>query len=174
MMSKSSFWANFRENLKRRGWTALLCVLTMFLALPVRGAMQISANQQKLRTNRVFLDASRTPADWLKERFLYETVCDTTLLVVFLVLAILLAVQGFSWLDNRRKLDMYLSVPIPSRRRYAVIYGNGVGIRALISRLPADNASGWFSDGSWLGEKCFFMRCWYMCAIWSIFSRSTI
>ncbi len=50
----------------------------------------------------------------LKERFLYETVCDTTLLVVFLVLAILLAVQGFSWLDNRRKLDMYLSVPIPS------------------------------------------------------------
>lgn len=131
MMSKSSFWANFRENLKRRGWTALLCVLTMFLALPVRGAMQISANQQKLRTNRVFLDASRTPADWLKERFLYETVCDTTLLVVFLVLAILLAVQGFSWLDNRRKLDMYLSVPIPSRRRYAVIYGNGVGIFAL-------------------------------------------
>ncbi len=69
MTSKSSFWVNCRENLKRRGWTSLLCVLAMFLALPVRGAMQISANQQKLRTNRVFLDASRTPADSLERTF---------------------------------------------------------------------------------------------------------
>lgn len=48
MISKSSFWASMRENLKRRGWTVLLCMLVMFLVLPVSQAMAVSVNRQKV------------------------------------------------------------------------------------------------------------------------------
>ena len=55
-------------------------------------------------------------------------------------LAVLLAVQGFSWMDSKRKLDLYLSVPVSSRKRFAVIYLNGAAIFAvcyLAMLLPA-------------------------------------
>ena len=62
--------------------------------------------------------------------------------LVFL-LALLFAVQGFSWLDSRRKLDLYLSVPVSTRRRFAVVYRNGAAVFAvcyfvmLLLALPA-------------------------------------
>ncbi len=41
------------------------------------------------------------------------------------ILAILIAVQGFSYLYDRKKVDMYHSVPVSAKRRFAVIYLNG-------------------------------------------------
>ncbi|MDE5931719.1 MAG: hypothetical protein K2H40_04455, partial [Lachnospiraceae bacterium] len=56
------------------------------------------------------------------------------------VLGILIAVQGFSYLYDRKKVDVYHSVPVPAKRRFAVIYINGLlmyVIPALFSILLA-------------------------------------
>lgn len=53
--------------------------------------------------------------------------------VPIMVLAVYIAVQGFSYLHSRRKIDLYHSVPVSARRRFVVIYGNGL----VIYLLPA-------------------------------------
>ena len=41
------------------------------------------------------------------------------------MVAIIAAIQGFSYMYQRKKLDMYMSVPVTKGRRFAAIYLNG-------------------------------------------------
>ena len=138
MTSKSSFWVNCRENLKRRSWTVLLCALALFLALPVRLALEISVESRRIAQSPSWL-GEMTQREWLGSVFM-EYSSDTVFTILVCALAVLLAVQGFSWMDSKRKLDLYLSVPVSSRKRFAVIYLNGAAIFAvcyLAMLLPA-------------------------------------
>lgn len=47
--------------------------------------------------------------------------------IVF-ALAAIIGMQGFSYLYDRRKVDMYHSVPVSKNRRFAVVYVNGLVI----------------------------------------------
>lgn len=139
MMSGKSFWVNHMENLKRRGWTYLLCAFTLFLALPVWQAMQISAMQQRMKIEPYYYGYNN-PKEALRNAFLKEVTFGGELLLLIVAFAVLLAVQGFSWQNSRRKLDLYMSVPISSRARFRIIYLNGVWIFAssyLVSLLLA-------------------------------------
>jgi len=52
---------------------------------------------------------------------------DNTYGFVFL-LAAAIGLQGFSYLYDQRKVDVYHSVPVSKNRRFAVVYGNGLVI----------------------------------------------
>ena len=130
MISKSSFWASMRENLKRRGWTLLLCMLVMFLVLPVSQAMAVSVNRQKVDVGGSFYMAGENGREWVAETFMNAISFDIRLSAVIGAFAVLLAIQGFSWLYSRKKTDMYMSVPVSSRKRYFTNYLNGIGIFA--------------------------------------------
>ncbi len=139
MMSGKSFWANHIENLKRRGWTYLLCIFTLFLALPVWRAMQISAMQQRMKIEPYYYGYS-DPKEILRNAFLEQITFGGELLLIIFAFAVLLAIQGFSWQNSRKKLDLYMSVPISSMARFRIIYLNGVWIFAssyLVSLLLA-------------------------------------
>lgn len=125
MTLKSSFWVNCRENLKRRSWTILLCASALFLALPIRLALEISVENRRITEDPRWLGDLTTPREWLQECFMRAS-SNMFMTVLIFGLAVLFAVQGFSWLDSRRKLDLYLSVPVSGRKRFAVIYLNGV------------------------------------------------
>ena len=114
MMSGKSFWANHIENLKRRGWTYLLCIFTLFLALPVWRAMQISAMQQRMKIEPYYYGYS-DPKEILRNAFLEEITFGGELILIIFAFAVLLAIQGFSWQNSRKKLDLYMSVPISSK-----------------------------------------------------------
>ena len=128
MISKSSFWASMRENLKRRGWTVLLCMLVMFLVLPVSQAMAVSVNRQKVEAGGSYYMAGNNGREWVAETFMNAISFDIRLVAVFAAFAVLFAIQGFSWLYSRKKTDMYMSVPVSSGKRYFTIYLNGIGI----------------------------------------------
>ena len=130
MISKSSFWASMRENLKRRGWTVLLCMLVMFLVLPVSQAMAVSVNRQKVEAGGSYSMAGSNGREWVAETFMNAISFDIRLVAVFAAFAVLFAIQGFSWLYSRKKTDMYMSVPVSSGKRYFTIYLNGIGIFA--------------------------------------------
>lgn len=127
MTSKNLSLAKWKENLKRRSWTAILCCLTFLCIMPVYNLMSLSSFPG--------LRYAGYDAVW------FETHKETLIKVLFLqnagygnmvqVLAIIFfgivfAVQGFSWLYSKKKQDMYLSVPFSSRKRFLLIYGNGI------------------------------------------------
>lgn len=51
-----------------------------------------------------------------------------------IILGAVIGIQGFSYLYDRRKVDMYHSVPVTKGRRFAVVYVNGLAIY-LVSNL---------------------------------------
>lgn len=128
MISKNSFWVRSRENLKRRGWTVLLCMLTMFLVLPICQAMAVSVDRKEVEKGLVHYMGNFDGPGWVANNFLNAISFDLVLLITTAAFAVLFAIQGFSWLYSRKKTDMYMSMPVSSVKRYITIYLNGIGI----------------------------------------------
>ena len=126
MTSKNSFWASCRENHKRRIWVWIVAVLSQLL--PYGGITMIYLSRIKdynahgiYRTAIEFQDA------------LYQAVKDALgfsddMYKIIIPLAALIGMQGFSYLYNRRKVDLYHSVPVTKNRRFAAVYLNGLFI----------------------------------------------
>lgn len=130
MISKNSFWANIKENNKRRIWLWILSALTYVLAYPTMIAMTLSRaktsqeylievlgetlGRQALRTNMVNL---------MIEAF---GVKNIVLVAAASFFAVVSAIQGFSYLYNKSKIDFYMGVPVKRSRRFMVIWLNGV------------------------------------------------
>lgn len=124
MTSKNSFWASSRENHKRRIWVWIVAVLSQLL---VYGAMTtIYLSRIK---NQYEMGAFRTVEAF--RRAMYQAARDAlafsdNLWPVVVFLGAVIGMQGFSYLYDRRKVDMYHSVPVSKKKRFAVIYVNGI------------------------------------------------
>ncbi|MDE5717825.1 MAG: hypothetical protein K2I53_09475, partial [Lachnospiraceae bacterium] len=126
MTSKNSFWASCRENHKRRIWVWIVAVLSQLL---VYGGMMM-----------IYL--SRIKGTYAEGGFktlegFHEGMCraardalgfSDNLYGIIFILAAIIGMQGFSYLYDRRKVDMYHSVPVSKNRRFAVVYLNGIFI----------------------------------------------
>lgn len=131
MTSKSSFLVRLRENNKRRIWVWIVSVLLQLLTYP--GVLTIYLSRIRHLNKEgayVTVEAYRTQMN--------EVVIDalgfhniTTVMILFL--AVCIGIQGFSYLYDRKKVDMYHSVPISSKGRFIVVYINGI----LAYVLPA-------------------------------------
>lgn len=124
MTSKNSFWGSSRENHKRRIWVWIVAVLSQLLAYGGMTMIYLSrirgyqaAGYYKTRTE--FQEAMCQAA---KDAIGFS---DNIYPFVF-VLAAIIGMQGFSYLFDRRKVDMYHSVPVSKARRFAVVYINGL------------------------------------------------
>lgn len=124
MTSKRSFLVSLKENNKRRIWVWIVSFLTMLLTYPGIMTMYIS------RIKYLNKDGAYVTVE-LYKRALCSAVTDAigfhkfiTVSVTFL--AIIIGVQGFSYLYSRKKIDMYHSVPVSAKRRFVVIYVNGI------------------------------------------------
>lgn len=126
MMSKNSFWANMRENLKRRNWIAVIYSVIFLLAFPVGLTLWITSSESQKELI--------TLSEWKEYMNVglsgYLSVNPMVTLLVT-VLAVICGVQGFSYLFRRQKMDMYMSVPVSKERRFAVIYLNGILLFAI-------------------------------------------
>ena len=124
MTSKRSFLVSLKENNKRRIWVWIVSFLTMLLTYP--GIMTMYISRVKFWNK----DGAYATVEVYK-RALCSVVTDAlgfhefiTIAVTFL--AVIIGVQGFSYLYSRKKIDMYHSLPVSAKRRFAVIYINGV------------------------------------------------
>ena len=94
MISKNSFWVRCRENLKRRGWTVLLCMLAMFLILPVCQAMAVSVDRKEVEKGLVHYMGRFDGPGWVANNFLNAISFDRVLLITTAAFAVLLAIQA--------------------------------------------------------------------------------
>ena len=99
MTSRNSFLISMRENMKRRMWYPLLLLLIQIFEYPVAVAMVLSNN----RINDMRMSSgtvSETRIFTCLNSLLGVSTMPVVLAVIFGVLA---ALQGFSYLNNRKK-----------------------------------------------------------------------
>lgn len=130
MISGRSYWTKWLENIKRRGWTFVLCAAVMLLLGPVF----LSVNLTGVYNGGAFGSQTSEEMD-LMMRTAFVSHIGFSQIWVFpaLFFAVLFAVQGFCWLYSRQKMDLYMSVPVSSVKRYVMIWGNGIVCYAGLS-----------------------------------------
>lgn len=126
-ISKNTFFNDVWENMKRRNWVFWLSFLTFLFYFP--GYLVLSLNNIRSRYEGVTDSASLIR---MQERM------DETVEVLFLLngfmpvliigLAVLIGMQGFVYLHNKRQVDFYHSQPVSRKRRFAVLWFNGIVI----------------------------------------------
>lgn len=108
--------ALMRENLKRRLWLLSLLSFIFLCAYPLTTALMLNRYNTQ------------------ESEMLYRQVnvvgrmgiCNAFTIFLLTVGAVLCAIQGFSWLFSGKKVDMYTSQPVSAKKRFLVIYGNGI------------------------------------------------
>jgi len=129
MTSKSSFFKLMKEDLKIRIWTLAISVLIFFFSLIVATAMMVSFNLY----NSVLYDVPSMRAKELAATFLlYIGITNPLFSFVFVVLALVMALSGFSYLYSKKKVDLYHSLPIKREILFFVKIINGI----LIAIVP--------------------------------------
>lgn len=128
MMSKNSFLVSLKENNKRRIWVWVLSVLTFMLLIPIHTALNIN---QVMNWAETYFREYGAMAEKILHSELINTVKDTLGTNVLLLLctcatAVVSAVQGFSWLYSRKKIDFYMGMPVKRKKRFLVIWLNGI------------------------------------------------
>lgn len=121
MILKNWFFKGIGEELKRRLWAAALSVLVFFFSLPVV---------------MVYLTTSEyTGGDWTanftRDALKVLSYDNGWMIFLMAVLAVLLGVSGFSYLNSRRKVDFYHSLPMRREKLFAVQYVSGILIAAV-------------------------------------------
>ncbi len=122
MTSKSSFMDEQRELLKRRLWPTALAYLLPFLIFIVGEILAFSSLRASQRLMTIS-DAQKLVQ--LKENFLdYYSPSNVLLILTVMGLAVILAMQGFAWIDSKRQLDFYESQPVSRNYRFLQIHIN--------------------------------------------------
>lgn len=124
MTSKNSFWDSCKENHKRRIWVWIVAVLSQLLVYGGMTTIYLS------RIKGFYEDGTFRNVTEYKQA-MYQAARDAlgfsdNLYPIIFLLAALIAMQGFSYLYDRRKVDLYHSVPVSKNRRFAVVYVNGL------------------------------------------------
>lgn len=138
MTSKSLFLVNSKENHKRRGWVWIVSMLVQLAFYP--GIMTVYMSRIRVRHSMGEFRAAASYKDALLDAAADALGFKLQAPYVVGLLAIMIGIQGFSYLYSRKKVDMYHSVPIPSKSRFAVVYINGIVIYIttyLLSIIPA-------------------------------------
>ncbi len=146
MTSKLSFLNLIKENLKHRLWSIAMSILAFFFMFPVFTIMFISSHAENL-------DVTQTKAAQMKyiiEFFTsYYNLDNTGLKVILTILVVIIAINGFSYLHSKDRVDFYHSLPIKRGSYFSTVYINGLIIIlipyfvfSLISALIAASYSG--------------------------------
>lgn len=119
MTSKSLFFKLMKEDFKTRVWTLAISILIFFFSLIVATAMMISFN--------LYEGSAYSYKDDLALNFIsYIDVKNPFFGMIFIVLALVMAMSGFSYLYSKKKVDMYHSLPVKREVLYFVKIINGM------------------------------------------------
>ncbi len=124
MTSRNSFWASSMENHMRRIWVWILAALAQITAYV--GVLTVYLSRIRMWN----ADGAYRKAEEY-QKALYQATQDAlgfqdNLLPVLMGLALIIGMQGYSYLYDQKKVDMYHSVPVDKNKRFLVIYINGV------------------------------------------------
>ncbi len=130
MMSRNSSLVNTvsvkgmqRELFSRRIWAAVISWLFFLLYYPAGVIMLITGVQARSQYYQYTARQARYAA--MSEVSQWIGLEQTGVWGV-VVLAVIIALEGYAYLNNRRKLDFYESQPVPRNTRFWAVYVNGL------------------------------------------------
>ena len=131
MTSRSSFWDKCKENNKRRIWVWIISILSQIIFYPSILLVYLSRIRSFEATGyyRTIEDYRQALEECVTDAVAFQSFGRVSILL--LLLAGVIGLQGFGWLHDRRKLDMYKSVPVKERDRFLAIYVNSILIYVL-------------------------------------------
>lgn len=119
MTSKSLFFKMMKEDFKTRVWTLAISILIFFFSLIVATAMMISFNINNGSTYNY--------SDDLAMNFMsYIGINNPFFGIIFIVLSLVMAMSGFSYLYSKKKVDLYHSLPVKREVLYFIKLINGI------------------------------------------------
>lgn len=138
MMSKNLYWAKWKENIKRRGWSLVICFVALFLFFPVRNIIALNSGlksaEEVLQAGTAAEDMAKRLA-WIQSDLAENIGISGEFTLCMALFAVIFAVQGFSFLYSRRKMDLYMSVPVSGPKRFVMIWANGM-LMFVLCYLP--------------------------------------
>lgn len=129
MMSKSSFLVDMKENNKRRLWVWSIFLLIFVVFFPTFTALVLN---RIISQSADFLEVyEKEIASQILHERLVSGMCNTLgiskiIALVTAGMAFLSAVQGFSYLYSRKKIDFYMGMPVKRKKRFLNIWINGI------------------------------------------------
>ena len=119
MTSKSLFFKLMKEDFKTRVWTLAISILIFFFSLIVATAMMISFN--------LYNSSTYNYSDDLAMNFMsYIGINNPFFGIIFIVLSLVMAMSGFSYLYSKKKVDLYHSLPVKREVLYFIKLINGI------------------------------------------------
>lgn len=141
MTSKSSFWKLSGWNFKKRLWTFALCTVIWFFILPVSVFMRAGALIQGYDA-----ESLKENLNWIRYVIANSNISGGGFYsIVAIGMGMLLALQGFAWINHQNKVDMYKSVPVKASVRFWYINLNSLWIFLLsfgVNMMLANVAAG--------------------------------
>ncbi len=127
MTSKSSLWVSLMQNDKRRLWQWCLMVL-LFVVLPVLVFLILimSINESQYMMNYGSKAYEQIRQDVHRYATVFIGASGGLKPVIVTIGAALTALGGFSYINDRVKLDFYESMPQKKSSRFFVIWFNGI------------------------------------------------
>ncbi|NLG04954.1 MAG: hypothetical protein GX567_14150, partial [Clostridia bacterium] len=129
MTSKALFFKLMKEDFKKKIWIIVLGLIVSLFVNPIRVLMHIENTlvtnplvDHKVMTDIIFYDLLPY---------------NVGMSVVPAVIAFLLAIVGFSYLFNKKKVDLYHSLPIKRERLFLIIYLNGIISFLIVSVITS-------------------------------------
>lgn len=120
MTSKNLYFNLLREDIKRRAWVIALEALAMFFALPIATALMTGDDSWHDEERwQMLANMTRMIAEWLSAG-------NGLIIFLVFVFAILCSFSGFSYLNSRKKVDFYHSLPVKRGTLFSVYYVNGI------------------------------------------------
>ena len=125
--SGNTFFADVFENMKRRNWVFWLSFLIFLCCFP--GFLVLSLNNIRSSYEGVndpvrLIRMQERMSETVEALFLLNGIMP----VIVIGLAVLLGMQGFVYLHNKRQVDFYHSQPVSRKRRFLVLWFNGIVI----------------------------------------------
>lgn len=123
MMYASSFWDRCKVNNRRRVWVWFFSIVSVLILMVGNLSVQFARESRYYNSG-----AYRSEADYkiAMQITALESLVNPYLLVLITILAVTIAIQGYSYLFSKSKVDMYHSVPVSMKSRFFTIYVNGV------------------------------------------------
>ena len=119
MTSKTSLSKHIIYNLKQSSWLAALSVVGQFLCLPLYVLMMIGEEK---------INSYGSLSEWLNLYFpkMFGSVYNLFLVLFIVLLAVICAVTGFSYIHSKVKEDFYHSLPVKRSQWFLINYISGL------------------------------------------------
>ena len=126
-----SFFSYHRNLFGRRLWVGVVSIVLQLLFYTVATPLRIVYDRSQV-ADQLTTEIARATYRTKQAQMIFGQMCLSSVAMgLTLLLAVVIAHQGFAYVFSRRELDFYMSQPVKRSRHFRDVYINGIMLFAL-------------------------------------------